>query len=111
MQALGPTDCPRCVIDCKCSEIIEELQQQVKVAAATSVVFTYQQTSCDALKPVLLVKDNIFNISCKKVGSSILSCAYFCCNKQCKIVVARTSESKVDHHEALPKNFRTDLYR
>ncbi|KAJ3654344.1 hypothetical protein Zmor_013537 [Zophobas morio] len=51
-----------------CSEIIAELQQQVKVAAATPVFFTYQQTSCDALTPVWLVKDNIFNISCKKPG-------------------------------------------
>ena len=51
----------------QCPEIIEELQQQVKVAAATPVFFTYQQTSCDALTPVWLVKDNIFNICCKKV--------------------------------------------
>ena len=50
----------------QCPEIIEELQQRVEVAAAT-VRGTPVQTCCDVLKPVLLAKDNIFNIHCKTV--------------------------------------------
>ena len=55
----------------RCPETIEELQR-VEVAAATfhstlGVFLRSVQTCYDVLKPVLLVKDNIFNISCKKV--------------------------------------------
>ena len=82
----------------QCPEIIEELQQQVKVAAATPVFFYLSTNILRRSDACMASQGQRFQHFLYK-SSSILSCSYLCSNKQCKIVVARTkhlSESKVD---------------
>ena len=60
----------------QCPETIQEHQSRVEAAAVRvrgtpGVFFLSVQTGCDKLKPVLLVKNNIFNICCCKDEASV----------------------------------------
>ena len=48
-------------------QLVNGKWQPLQFVQLPVVFFTYQQTSSDAMKPVLLVKDNILNICCKNV--------------------------------------------
>ena len=89
VQALKYTDFPRRVIYC------EWLLQQCRECPnfLNCILFTDEAE---------FTRNAIFS-SHNTARSSILSCSYFCFNKQCGIVVARIVRKKVDDHEALPK--------
>ena len=51
----------------KLSKSLNNEWQPLQLVVLPEFFYVSMQTCCDVLKPVLLVKDNIFNIYCKKV--------------------------------------------
>ena len=77
-------------------EIIEKFQQRVEATAAKPlplwnfrIFLRFLAHMLRRAEAYIYVQGQHFQHLLSK-GSSILSCSYFCCNKQCGIVVART---------------------